>query len=144
MAKCSNNKTTKQKYCSSSMKFCCESLRMSITYRDEPESGALILYSPVGRSYSIPVGSSKEKGVDVGISYCPFCGVKFPSDLGEKWFEVIRTELGEDYLPDSEVEFEKFLCRKTGEKYIPDPNRPTPKPLPEEFQTDEWWKKRGL
>ena len=100
------------------MKFCCESLRTFITYRDEPEAGALILYSPVGRSYSIPIGSSEEEGTDVEIEYCPFCGTKFPPDLEEKWYEVIRTELGEDYLPDSKVEFE-FLCKKTGEKYIP-------------------------
>jgi hypothetical protein len=144
MAKRLNDKMVKKKYCSGSMKFCCESLRASITYRNEPEAGALVLYSPGSRSYSIPIGSSEEKGTDVSIRYCPFCGTKFPPDLREKWYEIIRTELGEDYLPDSEVEFEKFICKKTGKKYISDPNRPVRRSLPEEFKTDEWWKKRGL
>jgi hypothetical protein len=144
MVKPLNNKIMKKKYCSSSKQFCCNSLRIFSTYRSNPEPGALILYSPVSRSYSIPIGSSEEKGTDVSIEYCPFCGTKFPCDLNEKWCEVIRTELGEDYLPDSKVEFEKFLCEKTGEKYMPDPNRPIPKSLPKEFKTDEWWKKRGL
>ena len=56
------------------------------------------------------------------IYYCPFCGAKLPIRLDPD--DCILEEYGEDYL-----------------RYNNDPKYKAP---PEEFKTDEWWKKRGL
>ena len=50
------------------------------------------------------------------ITYCPYCGKKLPVDLYEKRLEII------------EKEFPEFSENE----------------IPEEFKTDEWWRKRGL
>ena len=56
------------------------------------------------------------------IYYCPWCGKKLPINLSDKWFEILKKEHGIDYPFD-------------------DPDR---KNIPEEFKSDEWWKKRNL
>lgn len=53
--------------------------------------------------------------------FCPFCGKSIKSK-NEEYARVLKKELGIDDPYDDEVE----------------------KTLPEEFKTDEWWKKRGL
>lgn len=53
--------------------------------------------------------------------YCPFCG-KCIKDKGDLYRKILRTELNISDMYEDGVE----------EK------------LPEEFKTDEWWKKRGL
>jgi hypothetical protein len=78
------------------------------------------------------------------MDYCPFCGTKFPPHLAEEWSEVIFEELGPEYLIESEAVFQKSVCKRQGREYVPDPDFPKAKPLPAEFKTDEWWKKRGL
>ncbi|AIL66129.1 hypothetical protein NOVO_09075 [Rickettsiales bacterium Ac37b] len=52
------------------------------------------------------------------VNFCPWCGAKLPKSLRDEYFDIIYDELGMD---------DEF-----------DPN------LPEEFKSDEWWKKRGL
>jgi hypothetical protein len=49
------------------------------------------------------------------LVYCPFCGKKLPKDLIDEHFDAIRDETGKPLDP-----------------------------IPEEFNSDEWWKKRGL
>jgi hypothetical protein len=49
------------------------------------------------------------------LTYCPFCGKKLPEDLVDEHFDAIRDEIGKPLAP-----------------------------IPEEFKTDEWWRKRGL
>jgi hypothetical protein len=49
------------------------------------------------------------------LIYCPFCGKKLPKDLIDEHFDAVRDNTGKPLDP-----------------------------IPEEFQTDEWWKKRGL
>ncbi len=57
-----------------------------------------------------------------GILYCPWCGKKLPSRLGEKWLEILTKEYN-----------------------ISDPyDKKQSKLVPEEFKSDEWWKKRKL
>lgn len=58
------------------------------------------------------------------LRYCPFCGARIPN-LCNKYLDVIEEELGEDAVPES---------------WAPEDR----KHLPLEFQTSEWWKKRGL
>lgn len=56
------------------------------------------------------------------IFYCPWCGTKLPHDLRDYYFEVLENEYGIDNDIDAQ---------EAGT-------------LPEEFKTDQWWKKRGL
>ncbi|HEV2916680.1 MAG TPA: hypothetical protein VGW78_02940 [Candidatus Babeliales bacterium] len=56
------------------------------------------------------------------ILYCPWCGTKLPESLGDKIDEVLEKEYN---LIDAWSDENK--------------NK-----IPAEFQTDEWWKKRGL
>ncbi|MCP4393148.1 MAG: hypothetical protein GY804_02610 [Alphaproteobacteria bacterium] len=75
-------------------------------------------YFPDDREYSIEY--RKEFGASEHLIYfCPWCGVKLPESLAEKR-ETLLDEMFEDYDGDD------------------DPR------IPEEFKTDEWWKKRGL
>ena len=64
-------------------------------------------------------------GICWKFSFCPFCGrdIKGKSEIFRK---TIKDELGID------TEDEDFLWSSLDER------------LPEEFKTDEWWKKRGL
>ncbi|MDR1366830.1 MAG: hypothetical protein LBJ13_02910 [Puniceicoccales bacterium] len=127
----------------SKRKYCCEELK------DQIEEGAgftknkLIVYDAPHRSYGI-IDEEDDPGLlckaYVPMSYCPFCGTEFPPDLAEKWAQVIVEELGPEYL----IEFEIHYLKLTTKNYVPDPDLPEAKPLPEEFKTDEWWKKRGL
>ena len=53
------------------------------------------------------------------LAYCPYCGAKQP-DLTLAYDDELDAVLGENYCDITEDE------------------------IPEEFKTDEWWRKRGL
>lgn len=57
-----------------------------------------------------------------GIKYCPWCGELLPEDLRDEYFDVLEKEYGISN-PFDEYQSKNF---------------------PEEFKSDEWWKKRGL
>jgi hypothetical protein len=84
-------------------------------------------YEPDIRKYSLVF---REKGEDFGIRqqlwFCPWCGKKLPEKLSYKMEEVLEKEYG------------------ITEKDWSSPEWDDEKDLPEEFRTDEWWKKRGL
>ncbi len=73
-------------------------------------------YYPKYREYGISVIGEKAYH---RISHCPWCGKKLPESLNDQWFEIM---------------FDMF---EDLDGYA-DPR------IPEEFKTDEWWKKRGL
>ena len=54
------------------------------------------------------------------LDFCPFCGTKLPYNLYNKYAEELEKAVGKEYCDITEDE------------------------IPEEFKTDEWWKKRGL
>ena len=55
------------------------------------------------------------------MKYCPFCGAKMPKQLYMSEYEnALEEVLGKDFCDIKEEE------------------------IPDEFKTDEWWKKRGL
>ena len=63
-----------------------------------------------------------EKMIVSTISYCPWCGKKLPKNLRDEWFDILEAEYN---LSDPwEKEQEKLI--------------------PEDFQNDMWWRKRGL
>jgi hypothetical protein len=62
--------------------------------------------------------AEKENGRRI-LAYCPFCGTRLP-DFSYEYPESLEQELGRHY------------------------SKIHPKDIPLEFQTDEWWKKRGI
>ena len=93
------------KFCCGGLEGCSEELRYADTHQ-------FITYERRKRSFSI--------GYHL-IPYCPFCGKKFPKELGLEWIHLVEKEFGEEYL-----------------------SPPKMYELPEEWLTDEWWVKRGL
>jgi hypothetical protein len=135
------------------MKYCCETLKDEIERECPITHKRPIFYDAKYRSYGIILEEDETKMDEedpglyksyITMQYCPFCGTKFPPDLGNKWSTIVWEELGPEYLIESRAEFQKFLCKHQGKEYVPDPDLPKAKPLPKEFKTDEWWKKRGL
>ena len=111
--------------------FCCERMYLDICLFEKREFNAQgrfigrIWYSRRLRSYGLLNYCGDWNDVDpVGILYCPFCGTKLPSSLDE-------------------VDMEPFLRKEYGWTDNDCWGYPM-RELPEEFKTDEWWKKRGL
>jgi hypothetical protein len=107
------------------MKFCCENMEIkALESKTSTElSWKSIEFDIVTRSFAIYFYM-----MDIStlvIAHCPFCGAKLPNHLIDERWNTILDELGPEYLPD-------------------DDGNPPKKELPPEFQTDEWWKKRGL
>jgi hypothetical protein len=89
--------------------------------------GYLIEYMPVTRSYSLRYYRGDEfTGLEGNILHCPWCGNKLPKKLSHKMEEVLEEEYG------------------ITEKDWNAPGWNDNTHLPEEFKTDEWWKKRNL
>jgi hypothetical protein len=98
------------------MHHCCEKMDDYLKNSKIP-----IFYKSWLRKYYIPL----QQAVAIQlISFCPWCGKHLPKDLGDEWFNILE----KDYH--IEDPFSSFR-QKDGK-------------IPEEFMTDEWWKKRGL
>ena len=76
----------------------------------------IINYEDFVRNYNL-----QGKGKVYALSFCPFCGGNLGSRLNSEYFDILEKEYGIEY-PD----FTNFTN------------------VPEEFKTDEWWRKRGL
>lgn len=76
-------------------------------------------YYPICREYGLILQDSP--AIDI-LYYCPWCGEKLPESLRDQYFETLKKEY--DVVPELNVQ--------------DDPN------IPQEFKSDEWWKKRGL
>jgi len=86
-----------------------------------------IIYASSTREYYIPcILKSGKRDLSTGIQliYCPYCRKKQAQSLWNKLLRVLKKEYG---LEISRAEFWKNNKR-----------------IPQEFFTDEWWKKRGL
>ena len=99
---------------------CCKELKRSIMYREfqiYPQYRGVCCYY------------YRENDNEYGqyfLRYCPFCGAKMPKLL-------YIDENGDDiYIKAIEEALGKEFCDITEDE------------IPEEFKTDEWWKKRGL
>jgi len=79
-------------------------------------------YESTCREYFIPLLYKGKITAIQCLDYCPWCGKKLPKRLSNEWFKILEKEYGLD-----------------------DPyNKEQEKLIPEEFKTDEWWKKRKL
>ena len=98
---------------------CCEVMKGIL----ERGMSALQYYAPT-RSYRIrEFYKGKLERISNEIIYCPWCSTTLPESLYDKQEETLENEYG---LTET---------WKGGEHYDL---------IPEEFNTDEWWKKRGL
>ena len=77
--------------------------------------GAVVRYVPYLREYQI-----QSNGFLV-LDYCPFCGKREPQSLRKKWLEILSADYG-----------------------LVDPLGKDKSKVPQDFLTDEWWKKREL
>ena len=81
-----------------------------------------LFYSEVYREYDIPLLHKNTITALQALFYCSWCGEKLPESLRDQWFETLEKEYGLDDPWSDEQE----------------------KLVPQEFTTDEWWKKRNL
>ena len=96
--------------------WCCESLERSIS-RGE------IVYEPVFASVQYYIKSAwNEPGVYYrkNANFCPYCGAKLHQYLIHEYRDELEKALDKEYCDI------------------------TPDEIPEEFKSDEWWRKRGL
>jgi Domain of unknown function (DUF6980) len=101
---------------------CCEAMD-SILARGE----SALFYRAHIRDYLIREIMFKKNSIELtgvcnAIKYCPWCATKLPKSLGS-----IREAI-------LEKEYNITESWNIGQKKL----------IPPEFQTDEWWKKRGL
>lgn len=105
---------------------CCELMQH---YLDEKK--VAIYYNPVFREYYI-----KQKSFPDGkqvIYNCPWCGYEFPESLINEYYDTLKREYNILY----NSFFKKYYEALENFDEID-------RELPEEFKSDEWWKKRGL
>ena len=100
------------------MKCCCDTMQK---YIDEHN----LEYDPVIREITFYIKSNDMTGnqpeyYGSPCIYCPYCGTKQAPSLIFERDDAIEEAVGKD------------LCDITEDE------------IPEEFKTDEWWKKRGL
>ena len=105
----------------SGKKYCCNDMRRNVEHRCSRHKGNiwdcpdnLICYNDVFDEYGIIIHDGGSSYIT--INYCPFCGKELPESKREIFFDEIES-LNVNIVDDE---------------------------LPEEFKTDEWWKKRGL
>ncbi len=95
-------------------KHCCEKMKFHLDEQD-----IYLDYNPVFREYFIDLRRSLH--AIQCIWFCPWCGKSLPSDIRREWFDIMEKEYG---LEDPRGEQEHLV--------------------PEEFKSDEWWKKLDL
>ena len=102
------------------MKFCCKIMKKEVEQKCDIHADAfecpdnVIYYCQIVDEYGLIVHDGSASYKH--ILFCPFCGRKLPKSKRNLYAEILE-KLGFSIL---------------------DENRP------EEFKTDEWWKKRGL
>lgn len=97
---------------------CCELMELFLHKEHIP-----LYYSPILREYVIDkVDIAESKEIEQNIFYCPWCAGKLPVSLRREFFNILEEEY--DIEPHVDI--------------LKNEN------LPEEFQSDAWWKKRGL
>lgn len=100
---------------------CCEELDLAISR--SLRGADVIMYDPVIRMYGYYI--DRDLPIIQSIGFCPFCGAPLPEELSLDYFATIEAELGGEAVP-------------------PGWDPASTKHLPQEFQTEEWWRKRGL
>ena len=93
---------------------CCAEMNLHIHEKEK-----IIQYFPSVREYAIRI----EESLIQGLKFCSWCGKELPESLSDALFDLLEQEYGE--------------IADIG-NYKNDPN------IPDEFRSEEWWRKRGL
>jgi hypothetical protein len=105
--------------------FCCDKMRKEHKeLRDENLVDHSIIYDQRWREFAIyynEEAEQRDREMLTDIFCCPWCGTKLPTELADEWYDTLEKEYG-----------------------IEDPIVDDRDKVPQEFWTDEWWKKRGL
>jgi hypothetical protein len=102
------------------MEFCCKDMKIKVEQKCDIHEDVfecpdnVVYYNQTFDEYGLIIHDGGSSYIH--ILFCPFCGAKLPKSKRELYFNVLK-----------KLKFHPF-----------DEN------LPEEFKTDEWWKKRGL
>lgn len=101
--------------------FCCDKLKELITNKKCP-----LKYSPNIRQYTLTLPKYYFNEDSTCISYeiyhCPKCGSEFPPNLVDEWYNLMEKKFKiTDWMDSLQL-----------------------KNIPQEFKTEEWWKKRKL
>lgn len=113
--------------------YCCsfiQTITENAQKKQDWKNAIPILYSPKTRAFTLmecsPLAhrglplAKHETCAGWAMIYCPNCGAQLPTDLHEEWRALVRAALNiDDTLEENHI-------------------------IPQEFQTDEWWKNRGL
>jgi uncharacterized protein DUF6980 len=104
--------------------FCCEIMNQQAKlFWDNKLKDHTVIYDKRWRDYFVYFNEEKEqrdREMLTPIYFCPWCGTKLPVSLADDWYDILDNEYGIDHPA---VDKHK---------------------VPPEFQTDEWWRKRGL
>jgi len=105
--------------------FCCDKMNKEHKdLKDQNLKDHSIIYDVSWRNFTIyynEEAEQRDREMMTEIFWCPWCGTKLPKELSDEWYEVLEKEYN-----------------------ITDPIHDERNKVPEEFRTDEWWKKRGL
>jgi len=92
--------------------YCCKSLKMH-----HEKEGFPLFYEKTKRYFGMLAQGSSCFQL---VSFCPFCGYQFPSDVIHAFYRTLEREYG---IAQDDI-------KENGQN------------LPEEFKSDIWWKKR--
>ena len=96
------------------MKYCCRGLQRCVERKE-------IDYDLIRGSFWFYFKHDYDDGYGLHhLGYCPNCGARLPKDLLDEYCDELEKAVGKEYCDIKEDE------------------------IPEEFKSDEWWKKRGL
>ncbi len=99
-----------------------EKINVQCTYHSNPLDcpDSVLVYVPPIRECGMPIRDGKHGSASsyIVIYNCPWCGKKLPKNLRDEWLTELKKMGIEDPI------------------LSPD--------IPEEFKTDEWWKRRDL
>jgi len=104
--------------------FCCNEIYNILLGENDGNCELCFGYDPVFREYFIDVRVEYGGAVHL-IKHCPWCGKKFPKGLLNEFVEELKKELN---IKD-DVDLGELKQRAD---------------IPQEFKSDEWWKKRKL
>jgi len=102
--------------------FCCDEIYNVLLGENDGNCELCFGYEPVFREYFIDIRFEYGGAVKL-IKHCPWCGSKFLGSLRDKWFDTLEKEYK------IETDIGEYKERSD---------------IPQEFKSDEWWKKRNL
>jgi len=102
--------------------FCCKEMYEILLGENDGRCELHFGYIPQFREYFIDVRAEYGGAIQL-IKHCPWCGSRLPKRLREEFFNTLEKEYN--------IETDIGECKERED-------------IPQEFKSDEWWKKRKL